>query len=748
MIKNKTLRKRNYCLVVFLCTMLFLFESYYINDKLVQAQQNNSKEQINISEVNISGQIVGDLDGDSLLSSMDYGYLRKYLNNIIEDFPVDDNLKAGDLDGDAYINSIDIALYRKYLLGQISSFPVEDILPKDPYKIPLSPDMIINEVAHGNAGLLVDEQDIGDPPREDCTTHWNVGYNDWYLPAKAVIDLGRKYKITEIYIYDGEGIGDITFSYGQPFKWEELIKISTDKYQSWQKYDIDEIETQYIQISRADNSAINEIVIYGYPVEKKQPLEEVKPTKHNITVDKAVGINTFIDDPLEKISVAGFVREYHSWLWDEGDMNGSYSPYPDNENKWNPSYGANGGWNFDEYYQDLFEKDIVVSPCIQRNVMWLVDNDNDKLNNKPVSDGEEPTNPASYAEHADHMFQYAARYGSNEVEDSKLKLAEDQPHYSGLDLIEYYENWNEPDMWWGSRADYFTPYELAAMTSADYDGHESSMGNTVGIKNADPDAKLVLGGLAGIRTDYIKAMDFWFKHNRNDGEFAADVINIHHYSTDGEKGISPEADNFKDKLEEIVNYRDKYLQGREVWLTEFGWDTNIDSPQSAPSPEVQGQWIVRGYLAAFAAGIDRIAMYMLRDVNPDSAIKYSSSGLVGPKGDWSPKPSWYYVYTLRNRLSGMIFEEEQVSGHENVLIYKFKELEGNRGAYVVWCPSSDGSEVIDYQLSISSVSQKALMVKMVEGDIDGITEDLVINNGKVTIDVSEKPVFIIVDNIE
>src|SRR5690606_14873712 len=143
---------------------------------------------------------------------------------------------------------------------------------------------------------------------------------------------------------------------------------------------------------------------------------------------------------------------------------------------------------------------------------------------KPVAQDGDPGDPASYEAHADFMFQYAARYGSNKVPAERLKVAPHQERKSGLGLLEYYENWNEPDGWWGGRRDYFTPYEYAAMSSADYDGHESSMGDDKGIRNADPGAKLVMSGIAIPNPDYLRAMKFWFEHNRSDRKFVSDVI--------------------------------------------------------------------------------------------------------------------------------------------------------------------------------------------------------------------------------
>src|SRR5690606_21649268 len=126
--------------------------------------------------------------------------------------------------------------------------------------------------------------------------------------------------------------------------------------------------------------------------------------------------------------------------------------------------------------------------------------------------------------HADHMFQIAARYGKTKVDKGLLKLREDQKALSGLDLIQYYENWNEPNNDWSGRAVHFTPYEFAAMSSADYDGHKGTLGKTIGLKNADPNSKLVMGGLPRLNLDYIKSLKFWSDWKR-DGSFPFDVIN-------------------------------------------------------------------------------------------------------------------------------------------------------------------------------------------------------------------------------
>ena len=89
---------------------------------------------------------------------------------------------------------------------------------------------------------------------------------------------------------------------------------------------------------------------------------------------------------------------------------------------------------------------------------------------------------------------------------------------------------------WGPVETRFSAEELAAMGSADRDGHQGKMGNTFGVKSADPEMKLVLGGLALTDLNYIENIRKWCLLNRTDKKFVYDVINLHMYTPH----VSPE----------------------------------------------------------------------------------------------------------------------------------------------------------------------------------------------------------------
>jgi len=483
------------------------------------------------------------------------------------------------------------------------------------------------------------------------------------------------------------------------------------------------------------------------------------------TVGEFMGLNGFIDDDVEKLAAVGNVREYHDWTWNDGNGAASYAGYPDNQLEFSL---FNGFWDFDAYYTQLTAKNVLVFPCIEGSVGYL----NGAM--PPVSSGADPTDPASYVAHASFMYQYAARYGNVKVDASKLELAPSQQVSSGLNVLPYYEDGNEPDATWvhpdGSFL--FTPEMTAAMASADYDGHQGKLGANFGIKSADPHAKMVLAGLAGAGpkdflsnvTSYLDGMRSWAAQHRA-GSFPADVINVHDYcfgpdpfgTANPKPGLSPEECKLRELMASLVSYRDQQFPGKELWLTEFGYDTNAKSRLRAPalggnSAEiVQGQWLVRSFLALLSAGLDRAFLFVSRDnctgddaKCPDNAVQFSTSGVLTEKGQATPKAAWYFLAAFRARLAAMRYIGSADSGMSNVSIAKFYDAASDKGAYVLWAPTSAATVVKGYALQVSSALSAATLVTLADQSKTGSEQALSPKQGSLSLDVSETPSIVLV----
>ncbi|HPC95400.1 MAG TPA: hypothetical protein PLU87_10680 [Sedimentisphaerales bacterium] len=631
-------------------------------------------------------------------------------------------------------------------------------------RVRLENDMLVNLSGQKPAVELADEQNIeGDPRTGQAAppqTSYSNGWMNWqlYYPLSVAIDLGVAHELSDICYFDVEGDGLLTVAYRDRGDWKELFADDLKQYRRWVSRKAN-VTTRYLRLTFANPGAqIAEVLLYG-TARGERPAAPPRAARERPLMDTFIGTNGFVDDPLERLAACGSLREYHHWQWDEGNTDASYRGYPDHELAWSPSWvsGPGWGWDFDAFYRQLKEAGIEVSPCLQGSALYVVGYNPDRRNDKPILPGGDPTRPESYVAHASYLFQFAARYGATAVDASLLKLKAGQPVRSGLGLVRYIENCNEPDKWWEGRDAHFLPAELAAMCSADYDGHRGTMGHTVGVKNADPTMKLVLGGLARPDVEYLRAMKFWADLHRA-GDMPFDVINLHHYSTDAggqggqaTTGISPEADGLRERFARVVEWRDRCLPGKEVWVSEFGYDTNPKSVFRAPAigsfsnEEVQAQWLVRSYLALAAAGVDRAQQFMLRDVDAQNTEKFSSSGLTTEKrNSHQPKPSWYYVATLRHVLAGTRFDCEIESGDDRVRIYRFRSDDPSpRHVYAIWCPTANQKEVQGFSFAMPEAAA-ATLIALQPDSTTGQKTQLHFDNHRIEIDVTERPVFIVV----
>ena len=465
------------------------------------------------------------------------------------------------------------------------------------------------------------------------------------------------------------------------------------------------------------------------------------------TVGSFVGVNGLITDSVANLAPIGVVREYHNWGW----LGNNYNDQPYPQTLYTPNIPS-FGWDWDSFFSGLQAMGVSGFPVVQGGAPWVSNSA------APPAQGS-PTAAASYIAHGDTMFQIAARWGSTKVPDAELKLESGQTRSSGLGTVEYYEDFNEED-----NASGFTGDVYAAMASADYDGDQSRLGTTIGVKNADPNAKLVMGGLSGAYggsetwvqsiTTFLDAARTWSTSNRG-GSFPADVINVHYYSFGPgapAPALSPEDDDVESKLAAVVAYRDQNLPGKPVWWTEFGYDTYVNSPLHTPALGsntafiVQGQWLVRDLLAALAAGVDRATLFELDDTCTPPATacntQFATCGLLAETTS-APKPSWYFLATFRARLQTMVYGGSPASGQSDVKIAQFTDTKSSGGALVVWAPTSNATVHTGYSLALPSGAASATAVTLVDKEQDGTPTTLTPSGGAVTLDVSETPTIVL-----
>ena len=598
-----------------------------------------------------------------------------------------------------------------------------------------------------------------------------------------IVDLEYMHHITKVRLYYAESGYEVTvrWSYypldfqSENERWMGFKTFNTTS--GWNEIEINK-DIRYIQVIFKDGQSPYEMEAYGYQCGESDTMAEER--RELATIGELIGMCGFVaggggHTPIEDVSCVNVLREYHNfgWSYNASLYGGKASFFT---SSWN---------NFDYQYKAFTEAGMNVIPCIQwslgngETISYRVDS-----SNMPVYTGGklvkstfwERFNPHTYFVYADNMFALAARYGSTNTQylfNVASQHCETTPMV-GQGTIKWIEMGNEPEGGWNGIHNYLSAYQLAAATSAAYDGHCSTIPVTVaggyhlGGKNADANIKLAMAGVSGISNEYITAMIHWMKANRPDSYAAFDAFNVHNYmaktvtlpnGSDVTVGISPEEANIAGTLSQLIAIRDKYYPEKEVWITEFGWDTNQSYATSTSchayaeytGRQVQAMWLTRTYLILSAIGIDKADMYMAHDTGVEevSVGKYGTCGVIGYEYDENgnqvkvKKDSYYYLYTLKNTLGDYAFDSQIEAYDENVMIYKYKTDEG-KTAYAVWCKTSDGTKVANYQLGIDAKS--ATLVENVYGEIEGVKTHIEADSlGYVTVNVSENPIYIVVD---
>ena len=576
-------------------------------------------------------------------------------------------------------------------------------------------------------------------PVYDADGNGDVNSADREHIYEVTVDLGAEHYVDSIYVFF-EAAGDsITFETGEPFKYDNTVTYTCESM-SWASVDIKK-QTRYINVKFNNGQAPSELVFYGIRTGKYDP---VNTEKHEYKdFDYFLGINGNQADRSSTLKCASYFRDYINWLWCF-----ERSSYPEAPGT---TYTTVMSGLYDAIYKNLTSAlfEVRPVPCFMFGAS--------DFNLTRLSDY---VKPESYVMYGEFMYQTALRFGYNK--DYTKENAKHLVKVLGLQLrfnqntIQWIEAGNEPN---GEGNDGFSPYELAAFTSCAYDGHCNTViaptGSGVGVINANSNVKMAMAGLAGVGTRYIQAMSFWMKHNRSDGELALDAFNVHTYckkliTHNGYQvyvGVCPEIGKITEYVIELCEWRDKYYPDKEVWLTEFGWDTNTSyQTENACHPyadftarEIQAMWIVRAYFMFAAAGVDRCALYMASDFGDEATCvgKYGTSGVISVSGEF--KDSYYYIYTLKNTMGDMHFAEIIDSGDENVWIYRFENGEG-KSCYALWCPTMDDVRVDGYKLNIDGTNATLTEFKNLE--TSGVSSDLTVEDGCVTVNVSERPILV------
>lgn len=221
--------------------------------------------------------------------------------------------------------------------------------------------------------------------------------------------------------------------------------------------------------------------------------------------------------------------------------------------------------------------------------------------------------------------------------------------------VQAWEMWNEPNssnFFTGSSSDYVDVVNAASEA----------------IRAADPHAKIILGGLAGSDTSFLREV---LPHI---GVGSIDAIAIHPYRVIGDT-FTYKPEEIEDGLNTLAVDIDNVIAELErdgfsdmpIWFTEFGYPTHAHGL----TQKQQAQYLSRAYIIALSSKhVQKIFWYSLIDAGTDSTDQEDNFGLFTHA--YAPKTAADIHLFLTQRLVGAkvkgidLTQAEQLTLPENL----------------------------------------------------------------------------------
>ena len=326
--------------------------------------------------------------------------------------------------------------------------------------------------------------------------------------------------------------------------------------------------------------------------------------------------------------------------------------------------------------------------------------------------------PKDLSLYGEFCFQMAARYGSRKHPDDVLLTADKR---SGLDLVKYYEMWNEPNLnpdpkaaWGGWAAPMDKYYEMMRF------GAEA-------VKKADPDAVVTSAGYAGMSAEIVDGMR---KYRYPDGKCPLDfveVINVHFYSgqeppetctTDGNANVTSST-TFPQNLRELSEWRNRYAPQMPIWMTETGYDS---AGPFGTTEAIQAARLPRVVMLCLANGVEKVFVYRESGSTPS---KHACSGVL--RNDFSRKPSWYTFGTLIRQFHGVEGGARRLP-HPDPNVWLMEWDAGGKPLLTVWTVNGTARMELDLGACTMTDSFGGVTLPKSTDDVEITTYPLFIRN--------------------
>ena len=303
-------------------------------------------------------------------------------------------------------------------------------------------------------------------------------------------------------------------------------------------------------------------------------------------------------------------------------------------------------------------------------------------------------------------------------------------HYAGK--IDVWEIWNEPDVEGTFKCDCDRAALYAQMLAGSY----------TAIKDANPHATVLIGGLS-IHDYHNGGMAFLDAVvAASGGKLNFDVLSIHPYMPDRmPESTDPKTvvQNFPYRLDMSYKWLQAHGAGdKEIWITEDGYSTCTGCGTLGVSEDEQARRLIRlNVIAMGAPGVTHFDYFQAKDkFNAGPSDLWGNMGIM--RNDLSEKPAYVAYRVMTGQLTGATFiglgpiaRGVQNRWQAQFDRYHYKFSTANGIVQVLW--KIGVPESVDVPVEQSNVT----LVKS-----DGTSVPLTVNGGKVSVTISEDPIFL------
>lgn len=226
-----------------------------------------------------------------------------------------------------------------------------------------------------------------------------------------------------------------------------------------------------------------------------------------------------------------------------------------------------------------------------------------------------------------------------------------------------------------------------------------------------------------------------------------DVLRVHRYAIkDGWptwRRSYPEDSSvpFLSRIQDMIDWRDAHAKGREMWVSEFGWDCSTQKPDPKGemakfitcTDEEQAMWLVRSYLLFAEMGIDKAFVYFFND--EDKPAFHACSGITR---NFQPKPSYHAIAWMLKHLADYRFSRAIQKSEKDGYLFEF--ISENPGAPNILAAWHATREEVLIDLKGATVGRAERMPLTVE---DSVAQSIKTGDGAVAADTM--PIFIWVE---